>query len=351
MAAQKWQPDSPLAERLFAEFYRFSFFKAVDLLESLSPDKTPLGQALVPADEAVRFLAKASLAFPPSDISALGQAHGDQQAKMEVAFLGLIGPSGVLPYWYTELVQERLQQKDAALKDFLDMFQHRLVSLFYLAWKKHRFVVNYQAGAKDRLSRHLLSLSGLGTAGLAERIGVPGEDLDFYSGHFSKSIPSAVAIEASVEHFSGVPAGVEQFIERALPLEPGDQTQIGSINGQLGVDTVVGSQVMECQTKFRLKLGPLTFHEFQRFLPGRDVLKSLFALVKYMVGIEYEFEIRLILKRKEIPPCILGAKGTNAPQLGWTTWAKAAGARAAGARAAEDPYLTFAEADLPRYAA
>jgi type VI secretion system protein ImpH len=35
---------------------------------------------------------------------------------------------------------------------------------------------------------------------------------------------------------------------------------------------------------------------------------------------EFDFEINLILDRRDVPPCELGAEGENAPQLGWVTW-------------------------------
>ena len=341
MATKKRQSDSSVIQRLREEYYSFSFFKAVELLENRMPEKKRLGQALVPAEEAVRFSVPAHLKFPASDISALKEATEDHPADMEVTFLGLIGPSGMLPHWFTELAQQRLYKKDKTLKAFFDLFHHRLISLFYLAWKKHRFTVNYQSGAKDRLSQQLLSLTGLGTGGLAERIGLPEESLNFYSGHFSRQCASATAIQASVEHFSGVTARVHQFINRVLPLEKEDLSQLGGANGQLGVNTVVGSQVWECQTKFRVELGPLTFREFRRFLPNGKMLRPIIALVKYMVGIEFEFDVRLVLHKDEIKPCELGKTGPDAPQLGWTSWLQSP-----QFDNPQNPSLTFAEKDL-----
>jgi type VI secretion system protein ImpH len=332
-------PDTAIEKRLEQEFYRFSFFKAVTLLESLSDGKKGLGKALVPDDEAVRFTANRSLSFPASEISALELKQDSEPTIIEVAFLGLIGPMGVLPYWYTELVNDRIRQKDTGLKDFLDMFQHRLVSLFYLAWKKHRFTANYQPGAKDRISQYLLGLIGLGSPGLADRIGVPEEALIFYSGHFSRAVSSAVSIQGAVEHFSGVHTRLEQFIERSLALEAEDQTQIGSLNSELGVTTIVGSETKECQTKFRVNMGPMPFSEFEKFLPTGQLLRSIFALVKYMVGIEYEFEIRLILAREEIPGVALGG---DTALLGWSSWVKAT-----EYSSPVDPAVTFQELDLP----
>lgn len=337
MDPKKRQSGPPLKDRLFEEHYKFSFFKAVSLLESLSPDKSPLGQTLVPDQEAVRFSVKPSLAFPGSDISKLEQ-RDDGPSQMEVTFMGLIGPAGVMPHWYTELVYKRIWEKDHSLAGFLNIFHHRLISLFYLAWKKYRFEASYLPDARDRLSHCLLSLAGLGTPGLVERIGLPTESLVFYSGLLSRSIPSALAIESAVEYFAGADVKIEQFIERMLPISPEDQTRLGAANSHLGVDAVCGSYIRECTTKFRVNLGPVGYENFLRFLPTGDLLPPIFALVRCMVGIEYEFDITVVLNRDEVPPCILGEESPTAPRLGWSTWVKSP-----NVAHGEDPSITFEE--------
>ena len=344
MVSQKRQSDTSLKDRLFKEFYSFSFFKAVDLLESLFPGKKPLGQTLVPGEEAVRFSVKPGFSFPPSDIANIEHADEERPVDMEVTFMGLIGPSGALPYWYNELAAERVRNKDFSLTAFLDIFHHRLISLFYLAWKKHRFPVNYLPGARDRLSGYLLSLTGLGTPGLTGMLGLPEECLAHYSGLLSRQVPSAVAIEAAVEYFSGTTVEVEQFVEHLFSLSPEDQTQLGLTNVELGIDTVCGSYAWENQTRFRIILGPMHYHEFLRFLPTGDLLQPIFSLVRYMVGIEYEFEIRLFMKRKEVPPCVLGVETPISPRLGWSTWVKTP-----GVDMEEDPHMTFEESELASY--
>ena len=341
MATKKRQPDSPLATRLFNEFFRFSFYRAVALWERLNPTRKPLGETLDPKEEAIRFSVKPGLSFPPSDISNLQQTGSQAQAKMEVRFLGLIGPLGVLPHWFNDLAAARAQAKDFALIDFLDIFHHRLVTLFYLAWKRYNFAVNYQPGANDRLSWNLLSLIGLGTEGMRGRIGVSEESLLFCSGLLARRVPSAAAVEAAVQYMAGADAEVHQFIERMIPLEPADCTQLGFANASLGMSTICGSYVRECQAKFRIHLGPIGYRQFARFLPGGDLLKPIFSLVRYMVGIEYEFEIRIFLKAEEVPGCTLGATKADSPRLGWSTWMLGRGLTLKG-----DPYVTFQEANL-----
>ncbi len=342
MGAKKRKPGTSVKERLFEEYYKFSFFKAVDLLESIHPEKKPVGKTLDPHEEVVRFSVKPGFTFPASDIEHL--SHDDEQGpvNMNVTFMGLIGANGVLPRWYNELAVERNKYKDYALTEFLDIFHHRLLSLFYMAWKKHRFPENYQPGAKDRLSNYLLSFTGLGTPGLSGRIGIPDESLSYFSGFLANAVPSASTIEAAVEYYAGARVRVDQFLDRMFPLEPEDQTQLGIRNIALGKDTICGDHVRENQTTFRINIGPMSYDDYLRFLPTGDLLNPTYSFVRYMVGIEYEFEIRIILDSEKIAPMVLGGEETPAsPRLGWSSWLKTP-----GVKLEKKPSLTFKEADM-----
>jgi type VI secretion system protein ImpH len=345
MASAQREPGTPLESRLFDEFFRFSFYRAVALLEAFRPEGKRLGEALDPGDEAVRFSVKPGLSFPPSDIANLRRLEPKGQAKMEVLFMGLTGPSGVLPHWYNELMLERARAHDFTMVDFLDIFHHRLISLFYLAWKRTKFTVNYETGGRDRLSWYLLSLIGLGTDGLRGRIGLPEESLIYCSGLLGRSIPSALALESAARYMAGTDAAVDQFVDRMIPLDEADVTSLGLANASLGVDAVCGSFVHDCQSKFRIRLGPVTYQQYCRFLPSGDLLKPIFALVRYMVGIEYEFEVCVVLLAGEVPACRLGSQGVDAPRLGWSTWVKSP-----EVTLRQDPYVAFEEGDTRKTA-
>ena len=92
---------------------------------------------------------------------------------MRVNFMGVVGPQGLLPIYYTELVIDRLRAKDATLRDFLDIFHHRIISLFYRVWQKYRFQVAYEQGDGDQFSQYLLALIGLGMPALQHRQEIP----------------------------------------------------------------------------------------------------------------------------------------------------------------------------------
>jgi type VI secretion system protein ImpH len=309
---------------LESEPYRFDFFQAVRLLEKLWPEGKPVGRFVRPQEEVVRFAAHASLIFPASQIQAL-ERPPEGPARMVVNFMGLFGPLGVLPQAYTELIIGRVRERDTALRDFLDLFNHRMISLFYQAWEKYRFAVAYERGERDRLSFVLLDLVGLGTPGLQNRQAVADDSLLYYAGLLAQHPRSAAALEQVLADYFEVPVEVEQFVGGWYRLDRPIQSWLteGKLeNEQLAVGTVLGDEVWEPQARVRIRLGPLALEQYLEFLPTGSAFEPLRALVRFFAGDELDFEVQLILKREEVPRCELGAETKEAPRLGWVSWAK-----------------------------
>ena len=108
MAAESRRKNASLEQLLLQEPFRFDFFQAVRLLERLDEGRAPVGRDTRPGREAVRFVATLGLSFPASSIHDLRPAVFDRDLAppdtpiMTVAFMGLTGPMGVLPTFYTE---------------------------------------------------------------------------------------------------------------------------------------------------------------------------------------------------------------------------------------------------------
>jgi type VI secretion system protein ImpH len=311
--------------------WTFDFFQAVRLLQRMRPDRSGVGTFMPASREVVRFGANSSFAFPASRIQEL-QWSGDSAPFMVVNFMGLTGPMGVLPLYYTELLRERIRAKDRTLLNFFDLFNHRMISLFYQAWEKYRFQVAYERGERDRFSHHLLDLIGLGTTGLALRQTVPDDSLLFYSGLLSLHTRSVSALRSIVMDYFDVNAEVEQFVGAWYALDPDDQCRFESastFSEQLGIGSVAGDEIWDQQSGIRIILGPLTLKQYVEFLPQGSAYAPLQALTKFFAGNHLDIEIQLVLKREEVPACELDDKPADTgnevlPQLGWLTWAKSA---------------------------
>src|SRR5207248_11232255 len=140
------------------------------------PQRKGVGGVAPPIEEFARFGARLSLAFPASavhDIERIPDAP--DPVRVTVAFLALTGTQGVLPFHYTEWMIARKAAKDDTLAAFLDLVNHRLSSLFYRAWEKHRPQVLYELSATggrqpDPVTHYLFDLIGMGTTGLRGRL-------------------------------------------------------------------------------------------------------------------------------------------------------------------------------------
>jgi type VI secretion system protein ImpH len=317
---------SDLARLLESEPFRFDFFQAVRLLERIAPERRPVGRFVKPSSEAARFGARPALAFPASQIQSIQPREGEPPF-VEVNFMGVDGPLGVLPYAYTELILERLRQKDTALRDFLDIFNHRIVSLFYQAWEKYRFTVAYERGELDRFSHHLLDLIGLGAEGLQKRQDTADDSLIYYSGLLGLNTRSAAALEQILSDYFDAPVSVQQFVGAWQPLEESNQCRLGEETGpseQLGCGAVVGDEIWDQQSRVRIRLGPLTIEQYRNFLPGGDAWKELRAIARFFTRDEFDVEAQFVLRREDVPPCELAGESADAPRLGWSTWVKSA---------------------------
>lgn len=317
--------DKPLNQVLHDEPYRFEFFQAVRLLEKVFPEKRAVGRNAMPNEEIVRFRSRVAVDFPASEIhefrESVDDRTGEERREMLVNFMGMVGVSGVLPQPYTDLVLDRIRHRDTAMWAFLDIFTHRAVSMFYRAWRKYRFPVGYERG-NDAFTGYLFDLVGLGTKGLRGRMSLPDESLLPYAGLIAQKPHSCNALENILSDYFGTTAKMQQFCGQWLVLERSDYTRLGKQNSSLGESAIVGTRVWDQQSKFRVRLGPLDFKQFLAFLPNGSAYQPLKSIVKFMVGMELDFDVRLILQRKQVPSAILTTRAQRKPMLGWTTFLK-----------------------------
>jgi type VI secretion system protein ImpH len=347
MATESWGTDPSLETSLFEEGYRFDFFQAVRLLEGLHPERSPIGVDVVPSNEAIRFRAHNSLSFPPSSIYEIAKSKTDPaRAEMTVAFMGLTGPSGVLPMHYTVRVLERLRENDETLSDFFDVFNHRLITLFYRAWEKYRVLVAHErALAKgqtdDSFTRKLYSLIGLGSEGLRGRTDVDSVLL-FHAGLLAQRPHSAMAMESTLKNYFQAPFKVWQFLGAWLDISRADQTRIGAhgANHKLGDGAIIGRRAWDQQAKFRVRIGPLLFAQFLRFVPSGNAFRPLVQIVRFIVGQEADFDVQTVVAAAEVPYCRLGMSHQPTPQLGYSAWLKSKALRKDAEEAIFSEHLT-----------
>jgi type VI secretion system protein ImpH len=313
-------------EMLAREPYSVRFFQAVRLMERLYPERKPVGLFVSPSTEVVQFSSVPTLAFPASEVHALDLVKEDQP-RMHVNFMGLCAAVGVLPHPYTEFLLERARNKDRSPAEFFDIFNHRMISLFYRGWQKYRFYIAFErTGANDDVvSRRLLDLIGLGADPLTHRMEIADEACLYYEGLLSQRRPTAQGLKQLLEDYFEVPVKVEQFTGTWRRLPPENRSVLadrGVFCERLGMGTIVGDEVFDQHGAVTIRLGPMSFDRYREFLPGARASVELRAWLRLYANREFDFVIRLMLDREEVPQMKLGSEGAEAPCLGLVSWIK-----------------------------
>ncbi|MDQ0505589.1 type VI secretion system baseplate subunit TssG [Xanthobacter agilis] len=293
------------------ELELWAFFALIQHLERLFPDAPPFGGTRDPQAEAVRFHANPSLGYPAREVERLVFNADGTRADVTVNFLGLQGPSSPLPPFYTEQVIE-----DAAdggvLSTFLDLFNHRLVSLLVRVHKHHRHALQYERGAHDAVSQTIAALMGL-LPGRADRRRVA---LLPYAGLLSCYSLSASIIAPLIGHCTDLPVRIDEFVPRVVTIPAHLCSRLGDTPPELGVDFIVGADVMDHTGKFRLVIGPVDGPTFARLMPDQPLFAEVLDLLMLALKDPLAFDLRIEIKAGERPAFALGEG-----QLGWNTWA------------------------------
>jgi len=301
-----------LIQELEQDAPRFGFFQAVRLLALTARQYGGRRRARLPAD--LRFCTEASLSFPASELKRYQSADPEtpgaenENDKMTVAFMGMVGPSGVLPQPYTEMVINRRQMfRDVGLHAFLDMFSHRAITLFYDAWRKYRYWLDVEDGEVDNLTRDLLDFTGVGFKSLREKLGLEetahlAENLfAFYAGLLSQKPISALSMSTVIRGFFGVPTEIDQFVGQWIEVPLEEQSRFGGSACVLGQSAFAGERIWDRQTKIQVRMGPMRRAQFEGLLPGEPGAKALETLVRFMVGHGLACDVTLTLDKRDVP--------------------------------------------------
>lgn len=345
MSSTSRRENTSVIHGLLARPYNYSFKQAVRLLERAAAyfsgkapafSKNPVARHAPPSSEAVRFHARQSLSFPASEISKIDdqQTHaGTSQWHMHVSFMGLTGGNGVLPYHYSELVLKRLKIKDKSMADFLDLFNHRLISLFYQASVKYHLPLEHERKKINTLpgsdngghAKILMALIGLGTNGLNQRLYTSDESLLYYSGLLSSKVRTASGLQQMIFNHFSIPVEIRQFIGQWQELIddvrtrlPGNSFPRGQ-NNQLGNSVMLGRKGWFAQGKIQIVLGPLTTRQLHTFSPGTPTLKALNEIVKLYINFEHDYDFVMRIRRSDIQGTVR-LSGVKPPILSWNTW-------------------------------
>lgn len=300
-----------------AAFHEFRFHQLVALMELRRQDRPAIGQIGDPALEYLRFRAARSLSFGPSDIRSVTHDAEADRLELRVNFFGLYGPSSPLPPAFTEAIIEADLTPDP-VEDFLDLFNHRLISLLHVIWRKNRYYLRYAPGGSDALSQRFLALCGFPIEDRSTMGSISRAALLPHMGLISLFSNSADVVGATLSNFFAIPCRIEEFIARTVDIPETSQLCLGVANNQLSEDAILGVELSDSLGKFRIHIGQADFHRLARFLPHGSEHRRFCDLLTMVTREPLDLDLMFDFIPETVPQARLGAS-----RLGWSSWLSA----------------------------
>ncbi|WP_018693249.1 type VI secretion system baseplate subunit TssG [Algicola sagamiensis] len=300
---------------------RYDFYQAVFLVERQL--KTPksqyrqVGYDAIPTDELIRFRSVQHLGFPGNPLTnvAIKSGKGSYHcATFDISFFGLTGPNAALPQHYSELMLERIRLKDTAMRDFFDLFNHRLISLYYRAWKKYRQAIGYNMRGLDYDDPHTVALSHLARGKTDTHLHM--------AGLLQRPVPSAQGLIQLLRYYLECDVEVEQFVGKWLSLDPSEQTRLAGRmlpegqHARLGVDASIGKSFWDINTAIAIVISCDDENKARTLLPSGKFHTTLQSLLDIYLGHLVSRKIKLITKTKYLPVAALGNSSSRLGQGG-----------------------------------
>ncbi len=279
------------------------FFYLMRLIECLHPENPPLGKGGGPEDESVRLGQLPSLKFAESSIASITEScrHGEELTVL-VYFFGLLGCNGPLPLEMTSLIGQRAQHLyDNSPRRFLDIINHRLITLFYRAFSKNELPVNFDRDDSQML-RLFSALTGTGIRRTEKKL-LALSVIRFLS-NCNRSCDS---LERALRSYFCTNLSVDDFMEtnRTIPykfrMSLGDRK-----TSLLGVNSQIGTHFYSRTSSFCITIGPLSFDESLNFMPGKKCYEDLCEIVRIYLKTPMSFSIVLQTQSSSIRSVVLG---------------------------------------------
>ncbi|MBX2807121.1 MAG: type VI secretion system baseplate subunit TssG [Cellvibrionaceae bacterium] len=260
-----------------------------------------IGEDLNPKQERFRFHSKNTLGFEVDDVQrVIDEGTHQERYNFSVSFFGLLGATGVLPKHYTRIALEQIKHSDTTLTDFIGMFEHRLISLYYRAWKKYKHAAQIELSEtplSDDISQSLMRL-----VGSYDQHSLP----IFYSGHYTKVNRPLMNLQKMISELVQAKITIKPMTGQWLPINPKDRCLIG-INGrhhQLGSGLVLGRRYWDLQSKITIAIADLSMDQYLELLPGKQKSQGLhYAIHTYVpIHISVAVEFKINANTKDVKP-------------------------------------------------
>lgn len=311
MSAAQWFSPVSLIAGLAQQPEGFEFFQAVRLLQLYLKQQKNISADQV-LDEVIEFNASLSLAFQKNEVEALSQSDKTGRYVIIPTMMGLTGNLGALPLIYTQKLNSSMWAKKHGSLAFLNLFNNRLINLFYRASIKHNLPLLTEIYQDKHYLNCIHALTGYGPTKTSS---VDQTEIDFradyifaeFAGLLQGQTLNVETIQQLLTAILNHPVKVHQFMAEWFDIPVQSRSYL-SLNGvQLGVNSFCGEKVRQIDSKIQLEIGPLVYVDYLDLLPDGKKYQLLQKILSQLCNLTLIVEIKLVIHQAEIKPVSLGS--------------------------------------------
>lgn len=261
-----------------------------------------LGTGRTPQSDPVRFHPHPGMGFPAGELrrTQTDEENPDAPPVVRTNFLGLYGVDSPLP---TAIVDDITQDREGsdATAAFLDIFNHRFMTQFYRIWRKYNYPASFEPGGTDNISRSLMALTGV-----TQSATQPPSRLLALLQPMLMPTHTAEAVAAIIRSLApDTTVTVTPHLPVMMPVEQRARLSIDSPM-TLGEHPVLGDKMGNVNYCMRVEMATENREEAKGWMPGGQLKKDVFALLRTYLGCDYDARLHLTIPTKLLPVPRLG---------------------------------------------
>lgn len=303
--------DNPLDLAALSEMELFALARTLESQLDMSPK---IGDENRPSQTKLRFGQSSHLGFASNQVNDISLKDG--KVNIDIRGFGMFGPNGALPIHISEQIYEKKHhQKNTTFNDFVNIFHHRLTSMFYKAWREAQDVPSLDDKDSWQFSRFIASLAGMADH-KDYNPDVPVYARMYYARYLQNKSNPVDNLRSIIKGYFNVNVEIQENIGQWIDASEFSTHLSRNKKNRLGNGLMLGSQFFDATQKFRIVIGPISSEKYLQFLKGGRLAKQLIMWVEQFVHYEYQWDVELIVDKNKISQQPLG----RGIALGYTSW-------------------------------
>ncbi len=306
-------------EEMMTAPQKYDLLRAIYLLERLASYQT---KNLEEKEfrKHIRIKGVTTLNFESSDVYSIQYDNTKKDLiTLATPFFSFTSNSGPLPQPFCELILDRERNKDCATSDFLDIFLHRMVTLFYLGKKKRDPSLVWKKDSQTSIERIVDSLASLGRSSTEFKTFSDVQWLR-HAGIFGGAPRSSSNLLTLIKNRMNLNNITCCEFNGSWSNISSQQSSLGAgyENTFLGKNAVLGKKSWNLSSGLLIEIKKLDMRMFLSLLPTGKKNAELVKLIYRFLPRNISVLLKLSLGQQNIKNCKLSRQSTM--RLGWNSW-------------------------------